>query len=139
MKKIFLLVFLCIFFISGCDFALEHDDSILIFSESPLTKKTLSAEIVQNTFNEGQLINYGFYSKEPFNTNEGRVQILKKDPNTQIYGFSLEQSFDICLKPDKNYYTGSFTVYSHGYYLMRVFTKNSPNSPIAQRTFWITE
>ena len=137
MKKLFPLILLYIFFISGCQFALEHDDSILLFGEKPLTKETILKGMIQNTFKEGQLVHYGFYSKEPFKTTGGRVQILKKDQKTDVYGFSIEQSFDIHLNPDKNYYTNSFTIYSEGLYFMRIFTKNSPNSPIAQKSFWI--
>lgn len=139
MKKIFLLILFSMFFFYGCDFAIDYYDSILVFSANPLTKETLSPKMIQNTFEEGQLINYGFCSKEPFKTGEGRVQIFKKDPNTQLYGFSLAESFDIRLSPEKNYYTGAFTIYSEGYYLMRIFTKNSPTEPIAQQTFWITK
>lgn len=139
MKKLILLILFSIFFFYGCDFALEYCDSILVFSPNPMTKENFSPKMIQDTFDEGQLINYGFYSKEPFKVNEGRVQIFKKDQTTQIYGFSLAQSFDIYLTPGENYFTGSFTIYSEGYYLMRIFAKNSPSNPIAQKTFWIAK
>lgn len=137
MKKLICLIFLSTILFYGCDFALEHDNACLFFSPRPITRESFSPSQVQNTFAEGQLIHYCIYTKEPFKTNEGRMQILKKDPNTQIYGFSLVQGKDILLNPAKNYYTGSFTLYTDGYYLLRIFSKNSPNEPLAQNSFWI--
>lgn len=139
MKKLIYLIFLSTIIFYGCDFCLEHDDSVLFFSPKPITKESFCPDQVQNTFDKGQLIYYCIYSKEPFKTNEGRIQIFKKDPNTQLYGFSLVQGLDISLNPAKNYYTGAFTLYSDGYYLLRVFSKNRPNDPIAQNSFWIAE
>ena len=139
MKKIIPIILFSALLCCGCDFALEHDDAALVFSAIPINRDTLSPDMIQNTFDKGQLIHYGVYSKEPFKTNEGKFQILKKDPNTQLYGFSYAQGGDICLSPGKNYYTGAFTIYSDGYYLLRIFAKTSPNDPIAQKTFWITQ
>lgn len=139
MKKIFfLLVFSTIIF-CGCEFALEHESALIFFSPRPITKESFDPEMAQNTFDQGQLIHFCLYSKTPFNSNEGRIQILKKDPNTQLYGFSLIQGRDIILNPSKYYYTDSFTIYSEGYYLIRIFTPNNPNEPLAQTTFWITK
>lgn len=139
MKKLILIIFISSLFFCGCDFALDHDDAGLFFSARPITRESASPDMVQNTFDQGQLIHFCIYSKEPFNTNLARVQILKKDPNTQIYGYSLAQGFDIPLKPGGNYTTGSFSIYSDGYYFMRVFIKSRPTDPIAQKTFWITQ
>jgi len=139
MKKLITLILFSTLIFTGCDFALDHDDSVLFFSSRPITRETFDPNMVQNTFEKGQQIHYCIWSKEPFNTNAGRFQILKKDTNTNIYGFSLAQAGDINLNPTKNYYTGSFTIYSDGYYLLRIFSKNRPSDPLAQKTFWITQ
>ena len=139
MKKLFILALFLTLCMCGCDFALEHSNSILVFSARPINRETASPKMIQDTFGTGQLIHFCIYSKEPFNSNEGRIQIIKKDPNTQIYGFSMVQTLDINPIPGKNFCTGTFTVYTDGYYMARVFLKTSPKEPIAQKLFWITK
>ena len=139
MRKLILLILFSTIIFCGCEFALEHENAIIFFSQRPITKESFDPSMVRNTFDQGQLIHFCLYSKTPFNSNEGRIQILKKDPNTQLYGYSLVQGKDILLNPTKQYYTDSFTLYSEGYYLIRIFSKNKPKEPLAQTAFWITQ
>lgn len=139
MKKFLPLIFLSIFILTGCEFALDKASAVVFFSSSLITKETFKPDIIEENFKTGELINYCIYAKEPFGTSEGRIQIIKKEPKARVLGYSLYQANDIILNPSKNSYTGSFTVYSEGFYLLRVFTKNSPEQPIAQRTFWVEE
>lgn len=139
MKKLVIATLFLTLGLCGCDFALEHSNALLVFSPRPITRETASPEMIQDTFDTGQLIHFCIYSKESFNSNEGRLQIIKKDPNTQLYGFSMVQTLDINPIPGRNFCTGAFTVYTDGYYLARVFLKSSPNEPIAQKLFWITK
>jgi len=139
MKKIIILIFFSTILFCGCEFALDYDNAIIFLSSRPITKESFDPNIVQNTFDQGQSIYFCLYSKTPFNANEGRLQILKKDLKTQVYGYSLYQGKDILLNPIKNCYTDSFTIFSEGYYLLKIFSKNNPNEPLAQTTFWITE
>lgn len=122
---------------SGCEFALEHQTACVVFSSRPMTKNNLNLKNFDESFPANYPIYFGVYSKEPFNTNEGRIQILKKDPKSTAFGYSLEHGRDIELNPAQNYTTGAFTLYSEGFYLMRIFSKNNPNIPIAQNTFWV--
>lgn len=139
MKKIIFIIILSTIVFCGCEFALDHENAAIFFSPRPITKEGFDEEMIQNTFEQGQSIYFCIYSKIPFNTNEGRLQIFKKDPKTQLYGYSLEQGKDIVLNPVKNYYTDSFAIYSEGYYLIRIFSKNNPNEPLAQNTFWVSQ
>ena len=139
MKKIIFIIFLSTIIFCGCEFALDHENAAVFFSPRPITKESFNPDTVQNTFDTGQLIYFCIYSKTPFNANEGRMQILKKDPKTQMYGYSLERGEGILFNPTKNYYMGSFTIFSEGYYLLRIFSKNNPNEPLAQNSFWISQ
>jgi hypothetical protein len=139
MKKLTLLILLSTIIFCGCEFSLDYENAVIFFSPRPISKETFDPEQVQNTFEQGQTIYYGIYSKEPFKANEGRMQILRKDPNTQLYGYAMVLGKDILLSPEKNYYTDSFTIFTEGYYLMRVFSKNNPDVPLAQKTFWISQ
>lgn len=137
MKKLSLIILLNLILFCGCEFALEHENAIIFFSQSPITKEGFDPEMTQNTFDQGQIIYFCLYSKTPFNCNEGRIQILKKDPNTQSYGYCMVQGKDILLNPAKNYYMDSFTIFSEGYYLIRIFSKTNPNKPLVQTPFWV--
>lgn len=139
MKKIIFTIFLSTIIFCGCEFALDHENAAVFFSPKIITKESFDSDMVQNTFDTEQLIYFCVYSKTPFNSNEGRMQILKKDPKTQLYGYSLERSEDIIFAPAKNYYMGSFTIFSEGYYLLRIFNKNNPKEPLAQNSFWISQ
>jgi hypothetical protein len=137
MKKLICLLSLCIFIFCGCEFALENQSAVVFFSARPILRDSFTESQVEDTFNKGQLIYFCVYSKTPFNANEGRIQILQKEPKAPNLGYSMYQAKDILLNPAKNYYTGCFTIYSDGFYLLRVFTLNSPKVPISQRTFWV--
>ena len=139
MKKIIFIIFLSTIIFCGCEFALDNENAAIFFSPIAITKENADPSMAQNTFDIGQPIFFCIYSKTPFNSNEGRLQILKKDHISQMYGYSVVYGKDILLNPAQNYYTDSFTIYSEGYYLLRIFSKNNPNEPLAQNTFWISQ
>lgn len=139
MKKLLVTIFLSSLIFCGCEFALNDETAIIFCSERPVIREGFDASTVQTTFDPGQPIYFCIYSKLPFNVNEGRIQILKKDPNSQIFGYTLVQGKDILLEPGKNYYTDSFTTYSDGFYLIRFFTQDNKEQPLAQSSFCITQ
>lgn len=140
MKKYF-CKFLCIIFLAlictSCEYSLNKNGAAVIFSRSGMMPRCMDEEINENTFNKGELIYFGIYSKEPFDCNIGRFQILKKDLKTQIYGYSLYLARDIELTPGENVSRGAFTLYQDGYYLFRFFKKSAPDVPLVQKVIWV--
>ena len=139
MKKIILLILLSTIIFCGCDFATDHENAVIFFSPQPITAESFDANKVQNTFDCGQPIYFCIYSKTPFNSNEGLIQMFKKNPDTRIYGYTLEQGKDILLNPAKNSYTDSFAIYTEGYYLIKFFSQNNFDEPLAQNTFYVSQ
>ena len=140
MNKIY-VKFICLFLFTmlfyGCEYPLNKNGAAVVFSSRGTLTRCIDEDLNQNTFSKGQLIYFGIYSKEPFDCNIGRFQILKKDLKTHIYGYSLYLARDWELTPGESVVTGAFTLYEDGYYLFRFFKKSSPDVPLVQKVIWV--
>lgn len=114
MKKLLGLIILgvCLFFV-GC-----KDTTPRIFlSTKPIQKETF---VPMEEFKVNDTINFVLIVPKGFKSETVRLQLIKKNKISPIYGDTLELGKDYNVENDY-YLTGAFTVYSGGRYELRFY------------------
>ena len=123
MKKIFLslIIFSLVLFIIGC-----KDTTPRIFlSTKPIMKETF---IPMDEFKANDTINFVLISPKGFTSETVRLQLIKKNKLSPIYGDTLELGKDFNVE-NEYYLTGAFTVYSSGRYELRFYDSDGTIKP----------
>ncbi|OGI21094.1 MAG: hypothetical protein A2255_04440 [Candidatus Melainabacteria bacterium RIFOXYA2_FULL_32_9] len=134
-KYIFLLLFFSITILfSGCN----KNKALIFFSANPITIETFSMDKVETTFQEGQKIYFVLFNPKPFTSDILRIQVLKIDRKAPYYGFTIAHARDIEIDKTLNYATDYFCIHQEGYYILRIFSKDKLERPIAEADFEIS-
>jgi len=122
MKKFFLFLIVGIlFFALGC-----KDTTPRIFlSTKPIMRETF---VPMDEFKVNDTINFVLIVPKGFKSETVRMQLLKKNNLSPIYGDKLEQGRDFNVE-NEHYITGAFTVYSGGRYELRFYDSDGHRKP----------
>lgn len=135
--KNFLLIALLSCTLCGCTVLPNKQGATILFSSKPIGKNSLLEAHLQKAFKKGEKIFFAVYSKEGFGSGDVRIQILKKNDKTPVYGYSIEHARDIEIDHNKNYFRDCVHIYNKGHYYFRVFIREKPYRPIGETFFWI--
>lgn len=133
MKKtiLLLLIFsLCLF--SGCA---KKENAMILFSSNTIDRNfDLSKN--ETVFTTAQRINFVLLNPNPFTSDILRLQILISNIKTGSF-LDIAQARDIEIDPNKHYAMGSFCVYRDGKYIVRIFSKDDLDVPLAEANIWV--
>lgn len=134
MKRLFWVTLCLLLFLplAGCKGM--NNKAVIFFSDKKIDID-FTPERDKTVFAPGQKIYFVLYTQEPFTTDMMRVQVLKLEQKSSIYTPSLVQGRDIEIDMSMPYFTDSLVLYSTGYYLLRVFSKDRLLTPIAESDF----
>lgn len=119
--------------VCGCK---KNDDAAILFNTQPINKATILNN--SKTFGCGKRIYYIALVEKPLTSDLIRVQILKKDEKTTLAGVKIYYAEDFRLFKDQiYYYTDYVVIYEPGYYIMRVFSKDNTEEPLATSDFYV--
>lgn len=122
-----------ILLISGCN----KDKAAILLSPIPIAQETFSLNNMQTVFREGQGVYFVLLNPKPFTNSVLKLQIIQLSDKVPIYGYTIAQGRDIEIDKNKDYATGSFYLYREGYYVIRIFSKDDLNKPLAESYFKI--
>lgn len=127
-----MLCFLSFVPLYGC---VDTKSKAVIFFSDKKIDIDFTPERDKTVFAPGRKIYFVLYTQEPFTADMMRVQVLKLEQKSSIYTPSLAHARDIEIDMSKPYFTDSLVLYSAGYYLLRVFSKDRLLTPIAEGDF----
>jgi len=133
MKKFLILICLLLLPMSGCD----KERSVILFSSGAITPENFSVEKCRNTFQVGQRIDFILYHPKPLTNSIIRLQVLKLESNGFASGYSIAYARDIEIDTRMNYATDSFYLYKEGDYVLRIFSTDNFETPVAEGMFTI--
>jgi hypothetical protein len=132
MKKFFVLILLTITLLTGCK---KQDKALIFFSSNSISAETFSIDKAEQFFTAGKKINFVLLNPKPFTSPILRLQVLKVNDKLAVYGYSIEHARDVEIDMSKHYAINSFVLYREGYYILRIFSKDALNEPIAEADF----
>lgn len=132
MKK-FLLLSLSLFVILGLT-ACTPKASIL-FNRHPITKNNVMD--YSSVFQKGTRIYYLILMPEKQYSRYLNIQIIKKG-SAEYLGYSLYMTRSVRLKDeDEKYFTDYIVINETGNYIMKVYSKDKPTTPLTQAEFYV--
>ncbi|MBE7711728.1 MAG: hypothetical protein E7Z92_06275 [Cyanobacteria bacterium SIG31] len=132
MKKLALLLLLCVFVLCGC----KYDRGIILFNSQPITRENALHD--SKSFNSGQRVYYLFIAPKKMDNNYIRVQIFKMTDKAPWGGNEVVRTKDFRLMKDERYYHSDyFTLYEKGRYVMQVFSINDFQHPLSVGDFYV--
>lgn len=132
MKK-FLLLSLSLFVILGLT-ACTPKASIL-FNRHPITKNNVMD--YSSVFKKGTRIYYLILMPEKQYSRYLNIQIIKKG-SAEYLGYSLYMTRSVRLKDEEEkYFTDYIVINESGNYIMKVYSKDKPTTPLTQAEFYV--
>lgn len=134
MKKFFLIISLLfiIFTTSACD----TDKAAILFNRDPITKETVMNN--STNFSRGERIYYLILMPKTVRSRYIYVQVIKKDNDYARLGYNLYWANTFRLKDEQMYYYDDYIVLNEkGSYIMKVYSKDSPQTVMAQAQFFV--
>ena len=133
MKKLVFILFIFVFFVSGCG---DKEKSNIIFNAEPITKDTVMHP--SRVFAEGQRIYYLFFTPKKMTSKFIRVQVFKVSDTVNRSGYTIYWTNDYrVMKQNIYYYYNNFTIHQKGRYVMQIFDINNLGKPLAYNEFWV--
>lgn len=132
MKK-FLLLSLSLFVILGLT-ACTPKASIL-FNRHPITKNNVMD--YSSVFQKGTRIYYLILMPEKQYSRYLNIQIIQKG-SAEYLGYSLYMTRSVRLKDEEEkYFTDYIVINETGNYIMKVYSKDKPTTPLTQAEFYV--
>ena len=132
MKK-FLLLSLSLFIFLGLT-ACTPKASIL-FNRHPITKNNVMD--YSSVFQKGTRIYYLILMPEKQYSRYLNIQIIKKG-SAEYLGYSLYMTRSVRLKDEEEkYFTDYIVINETGNYIMKVYSKDKPTTPLTQAEFYV--
>lgn len=132
MKK-FLLLSLSLFIFLGLT-ACTPKASIL-FNRHPITKNNVMD--YSSVFQKGTRIYYLILMPEKQYSRYLNIQIIKKG-SAEYLGYSLYMTRSVRLKDEEEkYFTDYIVINESGNYIMKVYSKDKPTTPLTQAEFYV--
>ncbi len=133
MKKVIFISLICvIFFITGC---FSEEKAGIFLGREPIDPKTFSFENKQPVFKQRERIYYILLSKDPIENPKLRLQVIKLDMKHPYYKIEPAYGIDINRGVEKHYLTDYFVLNQAGTYIIRIFSYDDLEEPLAQTEF----
>lgn len=110
---------------------------VLLFNSQPINKQTVSS--FSNLFEAGEKIHFAILNPKGFKNNIIRIQVVKKDENTNHWGYSIVYSKDVKIDISKNFYIDYLVMGRKGHYIMQVFYLDNFDIPFVRNDFKVNE
>ena len=136
MKKIFLLLLLSIFLITGCNNK-DKEQGAILFSSKPIDQY-FTFDKAETNFYTGQKINFVVLNPKPFTSDTLRLQIIRNNMKSKVF-MDLVHARDIEIDKTKFYAINSFCVYQDGRHIVRIFSPDNIDTPLAEGIINISE
>lgn len=122
MKKIFLTLFIALFFQAhGFLFKNKEKPVLILSSKNPTVIQSFDEEIEQHSvFQKNTRIYFLVHVPEGFKSNYIRYQIIKQNDNAHEGGYSRWRAKNVRIK-DKYTYSDYFTLSQAGKYYLQIF------------------
>lgn len=89
-------------------------------------------------FQRGTRVYYLIIMPEVQHSRYLNIQIIKKDNDVGYLGYKLFMTNTVRLKDEEEkYYTDYFVINEKGAYIMKVYSKDNPRTPLTQAEFFI--
>lgn len=108
----------------------------IYLSSKPLTKEQF---VPEKMFKTNQPINFVLIFPKGIKSDAIRLQLLKKNAVSYMWGYTIERGKDYSVPPCKNYLTGTFYVYDQGRYMIRMFSHDDFVRPLAEFDFGVLD
>lgn len=132
MKKLIILLFFSMFFLTGC----ANKRGFVLFNSQPFTKENVAYH--QKTFQAGNRVYYLFIAPEKMKNNYIRVQVFKITDKAAGGGAEVLRTKDFRLMKDQRYYhTDYFVLNEKGRYILQVFSMEDLQRPLALNDFFL--
>ena len=138
MKKVVKLLFslgLCLI-MASCVF---EEKAKIFLSAQPINKNNSIFVDEKPIFRIRQRIYFVLISKEEIENPKLKLQVLKLDKKAPFHGIKSALGIDINRGLHKQVVKDYFVVHKAGSYVIRVFSYDNLDNPIAQEYFWVEE
>ena len=134
MRKILFTV--CILFIMLFTTACEEEKPGILFNKYPITVDTVMGH--EQVFERGTRIYYLVVMPQKIHSRFMYLQIVKKDNDYGRLGYKVYYGKDIRLKDEQIYYYDDYIVINQsGNYVMQVFSRDNPRTPLTMNEFLV--
>ncbi len=134
MRKILFTV--CILFIMLFTTACDEEKPGILFNKYPITVDTVMGH--EQVFERGTRIYYLVVMPQKIHSRFMYLQIVKKDNDYGRLGYKVYYGKDIRLKDEQIYYYDDYIVINQsGNYVMQVFSRDNPRTPLTMNEFWV--
>lgn len=134
MKRVFFSVFICIFLVSSCGW---NEDTAILLGNRPIDPENFSYINRQPVFKPRQRIYYILISEDPIEDIKLRLQVLKLDMKSPLWGIKPAYAIDINRGEKKHYVTDYIVLHEAGNYVIRIFGHSDMEKPIAETEFLV--
>lgn len=108
---------------------------VILFNKEPINQTTVQA--ATNQFELGETTHYVLFNPQGFKSPYLRMQIIKKNTQTQNWGFDLYRAQDIKVDDTKKFYIDSVKMSQRGFYIVSFYYLSDIVHPIARATFTV--
>ena len=134
MRKILFTV--CILLIMIFTTACDDEKPGILFNKYPITVDTVMGH--EQVFEKGTRIYYLVVMPQKIHSRFMYLQIVKKDNDYGRLGYKVYYGKDIRLKDEQIYYYDDYIVINQsGNYVMQVFSRDNPRTPLTMNEFWV--
>ncbi len=123
-----------IFLITACD---REKDAVILLGNEQIDPSNFVFQNTQPVFKPRQKIYYILVTKEPIESEELRIQVLKLDQKYPAYKIEVAYGRDINRGSQKNYVTDYFILHKEGNYVIRIFSHDNFDKPISETEFLV--
>ncbi len=132
MKKIIFILAICLFLTTSCD---RTKKAAIFLSHEPITPAGMSYINRYPVFKVRQRIYYMLVSKKPIESAKLRLQVLRLDRKYPFYKIEPAYGIDINSNYGEHYVTDYFVLHKAGSYVIRIFSYDNLEKPIAETEF----
>lgn len=134
MKKTFLILIVFICMLTACG---KEVKTAIFLGKEPIDVENFSYVNRQPVFKQWQKIYYILVSKESIESPKLRLQILRLDMKHPYYKIEPAYGIDINRGEQKHYVTDYFILHKTGTYVIRIFSHDNLDVPIAETEFLV--
>jgi hypothetical protein len=135
-KSCYILIIIlcfCTILFTGCD----KDKSFILFTSGEITPENFSMDRCKKAFKIGERIDFLLYNPKPLKHNVIRLQVLKVNFVEPSFNYSIAYGRDINIDISLNYATDHFYLYDRGYYMLRIYSPEDYDMPVAESGFTV--
>lgn len=136
MKRVILLftTLILLFTTSAC----TGDKPSILFNKNPITKENVMD--FSTVFKPNVRIYYLVLIPKKIHSRYIYIQIIKMDNKMERYGYKLYWANTVRLKDEQVFYYDDYVVINEtGAYIMKVYSKDNPTTPLTTAQFFVRD